>query len=457
MLRFTLASFVFVLGTTVLLEGCASQPATSVAQLFLLRGVVSDVKNATNEVIGYGDDAAYQRLKQAESGLQSSIDGLDKVIKKGEESLANERENAARQAFEALAQTQKIISEQVRDGFTRVNESLAGAAAIVDAIPFIKVTDTVLAVTPYRLISGTPKAEIAIFGYFPSASIDTNAIKVTIDDQPMTVRRGVGKLYFDLPDAMTNSNEQRLNVKIELPKLGFFGSKPTPIEQRLNLLKRQPFTFEVEYQVKNPNAYASISGNNHVESANNDRNVTLQAPALLSTTVPNAGQLYEINTARFANITVISQSGSKECECCPTPTGRYDGLNSDQTAAYLAFNVTSCNPGTRCGSGLQTYLCGGGGSNYIITIHPEFSVRRKGVPETTPENSEKREAGFASRVEVQATQNWTGIVIKAAYDDGFEQRQDPPVTLSRGVAQGNTPRWNAQVDTVSNKLVITTK
>lgn len=186
------------------------------------------------EAISQADQAAANRLRQTDTIAKDRIGQSDKMIKDAQNGISVQREEAARQVFDVINQVRALIDETGQELFRHVNETLAASAAILDAVPLVDVRDTVFSIASYRLRADAPLREVSIFGYFPSIAADAKAVTASVNGKVVQVRRGVGKIFFDLPSDIITPQSKVLNIEILLPRLHWYSiSRQTPVVAKL--------------------------------------------------------------------------------------------------------------------------------------------------------------------------------------------------------------------------------
>jgi hypothetical protein len=440
------AIFVLFLASAISATGCGK--STDLASIVALKGVVSDLERSLSATIAQADQAVDNEIKRAETSAKNVLGRIDKIVADGAKSVANERTEVAKAAFELIAETNKIVSSKQGEAFAQVNTSLASAASILDRVPFVDVPDTVFAITPNRLREETHDLQVSVYGYFPSIEDDAAAIAASVNGESVQVKRDVGKLHFVMPAG--GLKKPLADVKIEFPKKGWFGGAPTPINTNIRILKAQPYQFTVEIRTVNPGAFVTVNGGPHGESTNNASRPHLEAERLFNLTAPNP-ERYESATAVITAVTTVSQGGGKPCSSCPDPNGRITGWNG--AAIDLELNAPSCGGRMEGSCPFSCFWCGGGGSNYQVTVAAAFLVKVKGQPETNPGDVLKLAAGWDAVVKAPLPGNWASALIKASYDDNFEKRESVAVVVpQRPKAAG--AMFGASV--VENELLLST-
>jgi predicted metal-binding protein len=449
-----------MLGLIIGLFNCGGTPTVTVAQLGAIQLAIQEVSKALSSAIAQADDATKNRINQADTKAKENIQRLDKLIKDGMNSAAVQREEAARQGFEFLSQTQKMVDESGKSVFSEVNRSLAGSCAALDAIPFLKIADTVFAVQPYRMRADARDREISVYGYFPSIADDADAVAVEIDGSPVKVKRSVGKIFFDMPEEVLKKRKALIDMRIQLPKKGWLASKPTPIIARLHVVKNSPYSFTIEANKDNTGAFETMKGAAHKESSNDgNRNVHLQAETLFNTSVGN--QRYEAATAQIVEVKQHFGSG-KPCEDCPEPTGSVSAWNAN--GIDIALNAPKCPihmVDKTCEKSILgakiyypcPYKCDGGGSNADLTVVPSFTVRVKGAPENIPIASHGLTAGWKAVVSHDLPQDWSNVVVRAVFDDNFDHVENM-VVVKKAIPIAAADSFSVRVE--NNRLFIST-
>jgi hypothetical protein len=444
------------------LSSCVGGGAgVTIGQLAALSGVLDQLQKALSSVVAQADDATKNRVSQVDTAARDNIDRINKVVAHAADSTSEQREELARQAFGVLADSQKIIDQSGKDLFANVNQTLASSAAILDAIPFVKIPDTVFGVTPYKIHTDTRSTEVSIYGYFPSIAENASAVVVTLGGEAVPVKRSVGRIFFDLPDNVLKQTSRLVDVRIQLPKKGWFSSTPTPIDTRIRLLSNTPYSFSIDAMKDNPAAYATVTGRAHMEGANSsntNRNVHIDAVGLFNTSVGDPR--YDASTAQIVGVAPQPSGSGKACADCPDPSGSITSWNA--SAVEVALNAPNCGNhfvqtwstgpfGIRVPGG---YVCGGGGSHFEVIFIPTFTVHVQGAPDSTPISTIPVKAGWAATSTVDLPPDWNSAVIKLSYDDNFD-KSDTLVVLKKAVPTASVAMFDARVE--NNKLYLSTR
>src|SRR5579862_4207126 len=93
----------------VILTSCVGGggAAVTIGQLGVLNAAVSEVQKALSSIVAQADDAMKNRISQADSTARDTIKNINGVISNAANSTAEQREEAARQAFNVLSESQK--------------------------------------------------------------------------------------------------------------------------------------------------------------------------------------------------------------------------------------------------------------------------------------------------------------------------------------------------------------
>ena len=444
-------------------SACGAGAGTTVAQLAVLRTALGEVEKTLTAGIAQTDDAARNRISQVDTTVKDGLKNLNQVIDNIEDSTTVQREEAARQAFGALLEARRLIDDTGTDLFGELNQTLAGVAATLDAVPFVKMDNIVLAVSPYKLRKDAAEHEVSVFGYFPSIKSDAAAVKVLVGGQTVPVRRSVGRVFFDLPPDVLAKETPIVDVRIQFPKSAFWRSAPTPVDTRLRLVNATPYSFVVEAMKENPAAWETVQGSGHSETANShnpNRNVHLSAEALFNVTVNNPR--YDASTAQIVGVDVTRASGDRPCPSCPEPTGRVTGWTG--SGIDIALSAPNCGTHTvnkTCHSGGLfnvpypcPYICGGGGSHFTVTVKPTFMVRVKGVPDATPIDTRTINAGWRSVSEAVLPSEWMSVIVKLRFNDNFD-KGETVVVIKKGAPIATSALFDARVE--NNKLILATR
>lgn len=444
-------SFLFV-------TSCGGGPAESLTQFLVLQSTITEVNKALSSTIAQADVAAKNNIKNVQVSAQETLEKIDEIIKHGSDATAVQREEAIRQAFEVLATSQKLVDESGKGFFDGLNQTLASAAATLDAIPFVDIPDTVFAVTPHKVLRDSRDLEVSVYGFFPSLANDISNVTVKVNEESVAIKRSIGRVYFDLPKNLLNGKDRYANIKILLPKKNWFSSPQTPIQTRLKLLNNTPYKFNVEVYTTNKAAYETIAGNVRTESADSssvNKNLTLTRVELFNSLVTNpevnGKKKYNANSARIVNVTLTESAGVSPDTGCPNPTGRI-GSWTDQ-AIYVELNAPNCSP--HWVGGVFGYMAGGGGSWYRISFVPTFTVELVDVPKTILSNKlDSIRMKYGETHSVDLPSNWEILNVIMNYDDDFDHFS-VPIYITKG-----KPVASSQSFSIShlgdNKLTIST-
>ena len=423
----------------------------SIGQLGVLSSVVSQVQKALSSIVAQADDATKNNISRVDTAAKDDIKRINDVVSNVVNSTAEQREDLARQAFAVLSDSQKLVDASGKDVFANLNQTLAAVSATLDALPFVHIPDAVFAVSPYKMRKDARDREVSIYGYFPSIAENASAVVVTVNGLPVQVKRSVGKVFFDMSDDTLKQPKSVAYVRIQLPSRGWFSGKPTPIDTRVRVLNDAPYAFTIEAMKGNPAAYATLDGRTQTEgadSSNSNRNVHLDAVGLFNTSVGDAR--YDSSTAQIVNVREQAAGHGKACEDCPDPSGRITSWTA--SAVEIALNAPSCD-GHFVSKGFQSYRCGGGGSHYEVNFIPTFTVRVKGVPETTPIETKSLKAAWSAASTVDLPPDWTSALVKLSYDDNFD-KADTIVALKKAVPTASSASFDVRVE--NNKMYIST-
>jgi hypothetical protein len=445
----------------VLLNSCGGVAAVSIGQLAVLGSVVSEVQKALSAVVAQADDAAKNNISRVDTAARDNTKRINDVVNNAANSTAEQREELARQAFAVLSDSQKVVDASGKDLFANLNQTLASVSATLDALPFVRISDTVFAVSPYKMRKDARDREVSIFGFFPSIAENASAVVVTVNGSPVQVKRSAGKVFFDATDDILKLAKPMADIRIQLPSKGWLSRKPTPIDARLRVLSDVPYNFTIEAMKDTLAAYATLDGRPHTEgadSSNPNRNVHLDAIGLFNTSVSDAK--YDPSTAQIVNVREQPAGHGKACEDCPDPSGRISSWTA--SAVEIALNAPSCaNHFIRHDSdgpfGIKIpggYLCGGGGSHYEVSFIPTFTVRVKGVPDSTPIEAKSIKAAWSSVSTLDLPQDWTSVVVRLRYDDNFD-KADTIVVVKKAVPTASLAAFDVKVE--NNKMYISTR
>lgn len=433
----------------------------SVGQLGVLSSVISQIQKALSSAIAQADDATKSQISRVDTTARDNIKRLNDLVDHAGNTTAEQREEAARQGFAVLADSQKLVSDSGKDVFANLNQTLASVSSTLDAIPFVNIPDTVFAVSPYKLKEDARDREVSVYGYFPSIAEDSSAVAVTVDGTPVQIKRSAGKFFFDLPSTSSAQTNAYSNVKIQLPKKHWYSSAQTPVEARIHILNKTPYTFVIDVSKDNASAFATLEGKPHTEgadSSNTNRNVHLDAIGLFNTSVGDPK--YDAATAQIVKVRQLPSTSGKACADCPDPSGSIPSWTA--SAVEIALNAPNCDKhfvttystgpfGIRIPGG---YVCGGGGSHFEVIFAPTFTVQIKGVPVTIPIDSRTIKSGTSSVSTIDLPSDWTSAVVKASFDDNFD-KATTLVVVKKAVPVASSAAFDVRVE--NNKLLISTR
>jgi hypothetical protein len=466
-MRSTLSTFTaqfVVLGMSVVfVVACGGGgPVVTIAQLGALQVAVAEVQKAVSASIAQADDAAKNNINRVDTTAKDTLKRIHDEIDNAANRTAEQREEAARQAFDLLNQARRLVDDSGKDVFSNVNQALAAASATVDAIPFVKVPDTIYAVTPYKMRADAKDREVSVFGYFPAIAENANAVSATLNGEPVTIKRGIGRIFFDISEKALTTRQPTLDLEIQLPKKAMFSKSQTPIGARIRILSSAPYSFTVEAIKQNAAAYETMDGSARFETANSEntsRNVHLAATDLFNATVNNPK--YDPATARIVNVREQPFGHGKACEDCPDPSGRVSTWNA--SAVEVALSAPNCSShwvsktsdgpfGIKIPGG---YQCGGGGSHADVTFIPSFTAKVRGVPETLPVGTQKATAGWHAVQTLDLPSDWTSATVKLNYDDNFD-KSETFVVVKREVGTAAAALFDVRIAN-DTKMMISTR
>jgi hypothetical protein len=153
---------------------------------------------------------------------------------------------------------------------------------------------------------------------------------------------------------------------------------------------------------------------------------TITAKDLFIKTVPHALERYEINTARIVAI-APKFSGSAACSKHADWSGKVNRWN--ETLVEYELHAPSIGSHWH-GSGLNSYMHGGGGSKANLSLVPTFRVHFKGAPPTKPVASGTVELGHeaTAAIPMKLPEGWS-LMLSCRYKDGGEAFDLPPILL----------------------------
>ena len=337
------------------------------------------------------------RINQAEIAIKVAKKQIDEVISHGENAVATQREEAARQAFAAIGAARQLVDESGKEIFTHVNETLAGVSATVDAIPFVRVRDPVFAVSPYRIRTDSRDREVSIYGYFPSLSGKSKkVVTVAMEGTQVKFNRGAGKIFFDLSDQALSSPKTVLDITIQFPTT--HGHTPVPIHARIHKLKASPYTFSVQVYKQNAAKCETVAGNVFDQYADHDENPSYSAEQFFNLTVPpQVRSKYNPASAQFTDIAVRDRKRNKPCGSCADP----DGIVKTWDASSMLMQMKA--PNCR----YKVFDCGGGGSNFHLLLVATFNVCLKDAQDSVSAFTKRVNAGWKSVTDIDLPKNWT--------------------------------------------------
>jgi hypothetical protein len=439
--------------SALLLAGCGPKnPVELDGLLVAIREVRTSMAAAANQV----DQATANRITQVDVVAKTNIDRLEKVIAQGANATAVQREEAARQALNMLADAQRIVDASGKSLFGNLNESLAGASAVVAGIPFSDMQETVFALSPLKIARTTGDRQVTVHAYLPTLANAPERVSVMLDDKPVRIERGIGKFTFDLPAAPDKQLFSTLKISIRKPWWHVFADDPAPLTARIRYVNEQPFRFIINADQDNPAAFVDIKGAPHHSTANSDnvfQTPVFSAASLFRLTVPNL-EKYEPDTATLIGVDKDPASApGKPCASCPEPTGNI--VSWAKESVTLALAAPECKPHmVTPGLPQLPWRCNGGGSNYNMVIVPTFHVRTKGAPNTVPVWNGEASMRHRAVSELNPPAIWTSMLVKMKYDDAIDQFEEVAF-LTKGVPTGTANSFAVRVN--EGSLVISTR
>jgi hypothetical protein len=438
-----------VVAFSVLFSSGGASASLGVVELTGLLTVLAELRKSLAAIVTQADVATANRIAQIDAVAKVNIDRINGLVQNVSDSTTKQREEAARQAFNVVSEAQRMVDSSGKNMFGGLNESLAAASTIVDALPFTSMPDTVFAVTPLKMLRSARDRQVSVYGYFPTAAKAPDLVSITVDGQPVKYSRSVGKLTFDLLDKAPSDSAPASDIRIAIgkPWWAVLSTASAPIEARIRFVKNKPYTFVIDVRQDNPLAFLNVTGAQNISTANSDNtaiNPVMTAAELFRLTVPNLAS-YDPDTASLLSIVKhASSSGGKPCASCPEPTGRIKKWDKDKVE--LEVRAPDCGRHVVNPPGLLEvpYVCNGGGSNYSLHIVPTFKVRAQAVPDTVSVAITTIQADWKSVSEVVAPATWAKMSIKLSFDDSIDKYENV-VFLTKAVPLATAPSFDVRV------------
>ena len=151
--------------------------------------VLAELRKSLAAIVTQTDVATANRIAQIDAVTKVNIDRINGLIQNVADSTTKQREEAARQAFNVVSEAQRMVDSSGKNLFVGLNESLAAASAVVDALPFSNMPDTVFAVMPLKMLRSARDRQVSVYGYFPTAANAPGLVSITVDGMKIDVWR----------------------------------------------------------------------------------------------------------------------------------------------------------------------------------------------------------------------------------------------------------------------------
>jgi hypothetical protein len=431
----------------------AGAQAAAAADFVAMVGVLQQVKQALDESLNTANNAAADRIHQAEIAVNQTIANLQKAIQNVQHGVSIQREDVFRQALDTLSQVNTTIQDSSRLVYLDVNSTLVSAATIVGAIPGLGVDSFVFAADPLRLRPHATDTLVSFYGYFPNVQTDGDA-NVTVGTEHFPAQRYAGnRLAFKLPQKYVGAQGHYVEMTLTLPRTHWYSITRPTIHNRVYVETANAFHFALASIVDNPDLWATVNGSQYKDNADSSKTSvakTLSAQDLFSTQV-NDNATYDASTAQLVAVnSSIGSAGTKPCDCCDSSDGKVTGWDAGKVS--YALSAPTC-PAKRCS---LTYWCGGGGTHVEVYLNPVFRVQRRGVPSVVPSKTFSVDQGRASATTTNVGAEWASIEVRLHYKDGDDEASET-ATLTKGVPVQAKTLFTARFDGASTITIETRK
>lgn len=363
---FSLAVYVSMLTfTPVPCVAQAGNEAVGAGQALALAAALEAVKPGLDETVNNAGNQANQTLRNAQTREDYLIKKLKELSTKVGSDFATQREQTASQAFALLGELYSQTQQARLNISINMFQGLAAASSMLDSIPFVHVPDTPFAALPVALKASSSDRRVVIYGYFPSLKNGDATVKFD-SGQKVSGKRGIGSLYFDLPQELMKEGAF-VNTSVSLPSGSWF-TKDYTFGSRVFVLPRKPFHVKVVRLQRNDAAYRDITGTAQPVRADSDHQSVHwieNANSLFTKCVATHAD-YDADDVVFKDVQIVQTSIDKPGGCCPSPSYVLHG----KTLTQVDFELGA--PNCNCGPLWQHYS---GGSHIDYSVTPIFTAR----------------------------------------------------------------------------------
>jgi ElaB/YqjD/DUF883 family membrane-anchored ribosome-binding protein len=445
---------------------CALAPDVASAQVggavdyVAMVGVLQQLKQSLDSTLNTANQAASDRIHQADISIDQEIKNLQDAIKKTQDGISVQREEIFKQAFDVIASVNDTIQSGSRILYIDTNSTLVSAATIVGSIPFVNVPDFVFAADPVRFRPNPSDHLVSFYGYFPSVERDGDA-EVEVGGQTYPLKRYTGnKLGFDIPQSLVDLAHQSsyIDMTISLPRRHWYQIFRPTVHNRIYVEKQFPFHFVLSAFKDNPDLWATVKGNTYKDNADSSKTSvakTLSAVDMFSLTVGD-NTTYDQSTATIVNVdgSHVESQGTKPCDCCDGSSGSFGPWSANQ----VAYSLSAPTCGAKHCS--LFYFCGGGGTHVEVYIAPTFKVKKRNVPEIVPDPSHDLvwDMTRSESKNVTLGDDWNLVRVDFTLDDGDDKiSNQTTVTKQVPVATDGSGLYSVAVDATENFALTTRK
>jgi len=456
-----LASAIFAVVTTVAMPAFA-QSETLVGLAVALKEVKATLQTTVTTV----DAQTGNRIRQVEIAIDEVLVKLDASIDKGGAVADGLRDRLAGDAAVVLGQANEMVQSSTNNAFENLNNSLANAYRVANAIPFLSIPTTISVVRPYSVQKSVNAVPVQFQGFFPDVSAARPA-HVLVNNSKVPLDIGVNNtLSFTLPGRWLPPEEDFLEMVVVVPVkrwLGLFYDEAR-FNAKIYVRRAKPFDVSVRINEQNPALWNTVAAPRPYTATANSEQTTNAADvtaASLFSSLVNDDVTYDMSTATVlswarSNTDAIVASGSPCASGCVAASGTWswaaNRLTYDLRAPSCAMHII--NPS---GFFEVPYQCGGGtNSNFSNT--PTFRVKRRNVPEEVNHSEQALAlARKSTSAAVALPSGWTSIDVITVYRDGTERAEGRVRLTSAAPAKltANEPLWKVEV--LGQGLVVSTR
>jgi hypothetical protein len=411
-------------------------PASLLAAEAILQQLIASV----NSVLASADQVLRNRLEDAQTRAENLLREVDKMRQQGVTDINNIRAKFFEDVHGVIAATSSALNEQTRSAFLGANQILISIASMLDQLPFVKIKPYVITVEPRRIRADVADRMAFLYGYFPKAD------KGKLPAIDVEGERVEGKLFaghkvgFEIPSKqMTPESFVQMKVQIKF-KDHWWDTDTVTFNERIWVENDDPFGVVVRFVHDNPAAWKTVTGSFEAHANSNTTSVVrnMSARDMFTSTVSSAAE-YDLESVTFSNIEHRLGAG-RPCEHV-TADARFDGWD----AHSVRFSLQAGSIGAHLhGSGLQSFVHGGGGSNADIWITAHHRAKSKAIPGTI-ESDQKFRLGRGAVNELLAGRGWQQIHVDITFADGDDKWHQTvvlvPTNRSHAAAQ-----WTARVE-----------